>query len=394
MKKNSTIFIAVFLTVVVTFSLTVSGISLWNGSLTDGFHTRIGEIRDLIDRYAVFDFSQDDAERYAIEGYLAGLDDSYAQYWTEEEYKELLSSNEGNFSGIGVSLLSTQTIADGLFIRRVLGNSPAEAAGLKAGDLIVAVDGISVLDRDYDQVLSELQRDAGENVTLTVERDGESLSFTVTFADFVQTYVSSRMIGEIGFIRIDSFTVPAAKEFQTALNQLLENGAKGLILDLRNNPGGSLDAVEQILEPLIPKGEEMVVIKYKNSEEIIYSELDQKTDLPMVVLINASSASGSELMASCLRDVNGATLIGTRSYGKGIGQTTYRLSDGSAVKITTFHYLTKARTDYHGIGLQPDETIVLTEEQEKYFYALDESNDPQLQGALTRIQAEISGESK
>ncbi|MBQ1272038.1 MAG: PDZ domain-containing protein [Clostridia bacterium] len=391
MKKSSAILISVLLTAMVTFSLTITGISLWNGSLSDGMSNRIGEIRTLIDRNAVFEFSQEDAEIGAIRGYLSGLDDDYAQYWTEEEYKALLSSKQGNVSGIGLSLLATRILEEGIFVRRVLGNSPAEESGIKAGDRITAIDGVSVLGRDYNQVFSEMEREVGESIALTLARGEDTISVSVTFADFVQTYVSYRMIDDVGFIRIDSFTEPAANEFQIALNALLKDGAKGLIFDLRNNPGGSINAVKQILEPLIPKGEEMVIIKYKNSEEIIYSKLDQKTDLPMVVLLNASSASGSELMASCLRDLNGAILMGNRSFGKGIGQTTYRLSDGSAVRITNFHYLTKARIDYHGIGLQPDETITLTEEQDLYFYALDESNDPQLQGALTRIHAEISG---
>ena len=381
----------VFLTALLTFSLTITGVSLWNGSVSDGMSNRIGEIRALIDQNAVFEFSEEDAERAAIEGYLSGLNDGYIKYWTEEEYSAHLSSKQGNFSGVGLSLLSQRTIENGIFVRRVLGNSPAEIAGIQPGDLIIAVDDVSVIGRDYEQVLSEMEREAGESVKLTLTRGEETFSVSVTFSDFVQTYVAYRMIGDIGFIRIHSFSDNAANEFQIALNALLEQGAKGLIFDLRNNPGGSLNAVEYILEPLIPKGEEMVILKYKNSEEIIYSKANQKADIPMVVLINASSASGSELMASCLRDVNGAILIGNRSFGKGIGQTTYRLSDGSAVKITTFHFLTKGRTDYHGIGLQPDEIISLTEEQDLYFYALDESNDPQLQGALTRIQAEING---
>ncbi len=392
MKKFLSILLAVVLTAAVTFSLTVFGLtSIFLSSESGDIASSIDEIDDLIDKYAVFDFSEEDAEKAAISGYLSGIDDSYTQYWTEEEYEAYLSSNEGHFSGIGITLLSTQTVSDGLFIRRVLGNSPAESAGLAAGDLITAIDGVSILGRDYDQVYEELRRDSGESLSLTVLRGTETMNVTVTFSDFVQNYVSSRMIGEIGFIRIHSFTMLAAQEFQAALNDLLSKGAKGFVFDLRNNLGGSLDAVEDILELLIPKGEEMVVIQYKDSETIDYSELEPSTDAPMVVLINGSSASGSELMASCLRDVNGSSLIGTRSYGKGIGQTTFRLSDGSAVKMTTFHYLTKARTYYHGIGLEPDVTVELTEEQDKYFYALDESNDPQLQEALKQLNSKISG---
>ncbi len=389
MKKHFLVLISVVITAVLTFSFT-AGLFLFSDN-ESRFSKTISEIKSLINKHAVFDFSEDDAEKAAINAYLSGLDDSYTQFWTKEEYESQLASNEGHFSGIGITLQSAQTIEDGLFIRRVLGNSPAEKAGLKAGDLITAMNDISLVGRDYDQVLEEMRLDVGEFLTFTLLRNNETLKISVTFADFVQSYVSYRMIDSVGFIRIHSFTLPAAEEFQKALNDLLSQGAKGFVFDLRNNLGGSLDAVERILELLIPKGEEMVVIRYKNSEQIIYSELDPKTDVPMVVLINGSSASGSELMASCLRDVNGSVLIGNRSYGKGIGQTTFRLSDDSAVKITTFHYLTKARNDYHGIGLEPDQTVSLSDEQEKYFYALDETNDPQLQAALTSLKSQIAG---
>ncbi|MBO5213232.1 MAG: S41 family peptidase [Clostridia bacterium] len=392
MKKQFSLVFAVVLTAILTFTFTAGGFVLAILFAEDDRVSRsLSEIRDVIDTHAVFEFSEEEAELAAIRAYLSGLDDSYTQFWTKEEYEAQLSSNEGHYTGIGITLQSEQTIRDGLFIRRVLGNSPAEQAGLKAGDLIVAINGISVIDRDYNQVYEEMGLDAGESLNFTVSRGNETLSIDVTFQNFVQSYVSWRMIGSVGFIRIHAFNAPAAEEFQRALNDLLSQGAKGFVFDLRNNLGGSLDAVKNILELLIPKGEEMVVIQYKNSEEIFYSESEQKTDLPMVVLINGSSASGSELMASCLRDVNGSVLIGTRSYGKGIGQTTFRLSDDSAVKITTFHYLTKARNNYHGIGLEPDETVTLSEEQEKYFYALDESDDPQLQAALSHLETQIFG---
>lgn len=390
MKKHVSVLIAVLLTAVLTFSLTVCGFAIFDSRNND-FTSSLNEIQTLISKHAVFDFSSEDAEKAAISGYLTGLDDSYTEYWTEEEYEELLSSNEGHYTGIGITLQTSDPISDGLFIRRVLGNSPAESAGLQAGDLIIAVNGSSILGRKYDEVYEEMSVDPGETLSLTVSRGEEALTFSVTFNEFVQSYVSYRMIGDVGFIRIHSFTMPAASEFQEALNDLLSRGAKGFVFDLRNNLGGSLDAVEDILELLIPKGEEMVVLQYKDSEEVIYSKLEQKTDLPMVVLMNSSSASASELMASCLRDVNGSWVIGTRSYGKGIGQTTFRLSDGSAVKMTTFYYLTKARNYYHGVGLEPDVTVDLNEEQNKYFYALDESKDPQLKEALSQLQSKIAG---
>ncbi len=390
MKKFFTVLITALLTAVLTFSLTVGGIFLFS-ERPDKIGNTIEEIKSYIQRHAVFDFSEEEAEKAAISAYLSGIDDDYTQFWTKEEYDAYLRENQGHYAGIGLSLQSTQTIGDGIFVYRVLGNSPAEEAGVLPGDLIIAVDGISILDRNYNQVVDEMKREEGQSLSLTLLRGNENLTVSVIYSDFVQSYVDYRMIGDVGFIRIHSFTALAADEFQHALNDLLSQGAKGFVFDLRNNLGGSLDAVEDILDLLIPKGEEMVVIQYKNSEDVYYSKLEPKTQAPMVVLMNKSSASGSELMASCLRDVNSSQLVGTTSYGKGIGQTTFRLSDGSAVKMTTFHYLTKARNYYHGTGLEPDKKVTLTAEQEKQFYSLNESNDPQLQEALRTLKTQISG---
>lgn len=389
MKKKISFCLSVFLTAVLTFLLTSICFILFYRTDTE-FSAKITQIQSLIEKHAVFEFSKDTAEKNAVNGYLDGLEDSYRYYWTEEEYNEYLDSNQGHFSGIGISLQATNPICDGLFVYRVLGNSPAQVAGLKAGDFIVAVNGVSVLDRDYDEVYAELGVEEGKTLELTVQRNGSPLlNFSVTCAAFVQTYVDYQMIGRVGFIRIHSFNSPAVAEFEEALNELLSLGAKGFIFDLRNNLGGGLDTVEQILDLLVAKGEELVVLQFKDSESIDYSKLDPKTDVPMVVLINESSASASELMASCLRDVNNSVLIGTRSYGKGIGQTTYRLSDGSAVKFTTFYYLTKNRKYYHGVGLEPDIAIDLDETQKKYFYTLTEKDDPQLQAALSYMQTQI-----
>lgn len=386
-KRSSTIIITAVITAVITAFLTVFIFAAANRN-NIAFFSRLRQVSSLIEKHAIFDFSSDAADDLAVRGYLSALDDGYTAFWNEEEYKAYLSETEGNFSGIGIVLQSTDPVSDGLFIYQVKGNSPAQAAGLKAGDLIVAVNGNSVIDRSYDEVYQEISSSGDSDFSLTVQREEETLTFSLAQANFVQNYVSGRAIGNIGFIRIDSFMPPSANEFQSVLNDLLEQGVKGFVFDLRNNLGGSLDAVVSILDLLIPE-DEMVILQYKNSEQIIRSTGRQKTDLPMVVLINESSASASELMASCLRDVNGSLLIGRQSFGKGIGQTTFTLTDGSAVKMTTFYYLTKARNHYHGIGLEPDIAVELSEAQSKYFYTLDESNDPQLQAALTALSEQI-----
>lgn len=387
MKSTRTLILAVVVTACATFFATVLGIYFFVPSFVSSVYPdAISQIRSYIDRHAIFDFSEEDAEKNAILGYISGLDDEYGYYWTAEEYAKRLSSNEGNFTGIGISLRATDPISEGLFVYRVIGNSPAQVAGLKAGDLITAVNGKTVDGCRYADVSADIRVQLNSIVEFTVQRGDETKTFSVEFKNFVQSYVDSRMIGTVGYIRIHSFTKPAVAEFDAAMEALISQGATGFIFDLRNNLGGSIYAVEEILDGLVPKNEEIVVIQYNDSEEIHTSGSDPITTLPMVVLMNKSSASGSELMASCLRDLNSALLVGTPSFGKGIGQTTFRLSDGSAFKLTTFHYLTKARVYYHGVGLQPDLTVELTEEQEKYFYALSDEEDPQLQAALAALK--------
>jgi len=350
----------------------------------------LAQVRAYIESNAVFDFSEDEAVKAAVNGYLSGLEDDYSYYWTEEEYSQQLSENQGNFSGLGLQLRMSDPISEGIFVYRVYVNSPAEQAGVRAGDTIVAIDGVSVDGKKYDDVYAPYVSGEKSSLVLTLEREGGTLDLTVEWKAFVQSYVEFRKIGDVGFIRLHSFRQPAVKDFESALNTLLSQGVKGFVFDLRNNLGGELNALLSILDLLVEQDEETVVLRYKDNEKVYRSETDRKTDLPAAVLINGSSASASELMASCLRDLNGSLLIGTRSYGKAVGQTTFYLSDKSAVKFTTFFCMTKGRLNYHGVGLEPDRTVELTEEQEQYFYALDETDDPQLQVALSALAERIS----
>lgn len=351
----------------------------------------LSQLRFYIQNNAVFDFSEDNAVESAVKGYLSGLNDDYVQYWNESEYDQKLSSDRGNYSGIGIHTLSSDPVSEGIFVYRVYSNSPAMEAGVKAGDWIVAINGEPLDGRKNDDVTEAYFTGKEASLRFTLKRGEELLDLTVEPKDFIQSFVESRKIGDVGFVRIHSFRDSAVTDFEKALNGLLSQGVKGFVLDLRNNLGGEVDALTEILDLLVPEGEETVVLRYKDSETVYRSENQAKTDLPTVVLINGSSASASELMASCLRDVNGSLLIGTRSLGKGVGQTRFTLSDGSAVRFTTFFCMTKSRLNYHGVGLEPDLTVELTEEQSRYFYALNETDDPQLQAALSALRDRIDG---
>ena len=393
MNKNRGIIVSVIVTFIVTAALCFSVMFMFTGDLflsgdetTDTLLEKINQINYLIDGKSIYELDKETAIENALYSYVATLDDDYATYFDKDYYEDYLDEVRGAYSGIGAQILAPASDIigeDGLFIYRVIGNSPAEKAGIQSTDSIIAVDGNSISGMTYNDAVNSILGDPGTSVTVTVKRGETSIDFTVTRESFLARDVDYKMIdGDIGFIRIHEFSSETAySQFIEALDSLISEGATGFIFDVRNNPGGDYETVVNILNLLVDR-DELVILKYKDREEIEYSTGNRKTDLPCVVLINESSASAAELFSSALRDLNSAPLVGTTSYGKGVGQEYYELSDGSGLKFTTFHYMTKSRLDYDGIGLIPDYETELTEEQKNYFYVLDETSDPQLIKAL------------
>lgn len=359
------------------------------------FASKLAEIQSYIDRYAIYDFDESVAEDYVYSGYVYGLvDDRYCAYFNKEAYDDTMSSRQGNFTGIGITVKNSEDISDGLFVYRVIGNSPAEAAGLRPCDRITAVDGNDITSLSYNEAVDMLLGEEGTAVEISAVRedsDGstEELDFTIVRQNFVQREVDYSEYDGLGYIRIHNFTSVAEEEFAEALNTLISAGVEGFIFDVRNNPGGNLDTVEHMLDMLMPEGEPIIIIESKSGETIEYSTSERISDLPCVVLINSDSASASELFSSTLRDVCGAELIGTQSFGKAIGQRTFNLSDGSGLKLTTFRYLTKSRTDFNGIGLEPDAVVELGEEESLRFYILTREQDAQFMKAAEILKGKI-----
>lgn len=395
-KNRQNIVITVGITFVVTVILCSLVFCAFNVNFSQDnaaktLSDKVGRINGLLDKYAVTESDRDTAVENALYYYVASLGDEYAAYFGKDYYEEYLSNKAGNPSGIGVTVLYPENgiISDeGLFVFFVIGNSPAEAAGIKPADKIVAVDGTSLEGMSYYDSVNTILGEENTDVTLTVLRDGKKLDFTVTRSSFYRRSVDYRMLdGNIGFIRIYDFSTETTySQFEKALNDLLSQGAAGFIFDMRNNPGGDYDTVVNMLNLLVPK-DELVILTDKNGNETVnYSTGNRKTDLPSVVIINGESASAAELFASALRDLNKSPLVGSVSYGKGVGQTNFDLQDGTGLKFTTFYYMTKSRVNYDGIGLVPDYEINLSDEEEDYLYTFDETNDIQLKKALEVIK--------
>ena len=366
---------------------TIGELSEEDSAFLQKFHT----IKEYIDEYAIYDFDEEYAEDAAHLYYMTGLkDDVYAYYFTKEELQEYNTETQGSFMGIGINVMTqTSVLENGLYVYRVIGGSPAEAAGLMTGDLIIEADGVSFINYPYADAVDILLDEEGTTVELKVNRNGEEKSFSITRKAFEQRNVEYNIYDNLGYIRIYQFAENADEQFLEAMNTLLAKGVEGIIFDVRNNPGGELQTVCNMIDMLIPGGEEIIVIEYKNDEEIIYSTNNRLADMPYVVLMNNDSASGSELFSSSLRDILGTKLIGENSYGKGVGQTTWPLYDGSGLKITTFKYLTKSRTDYNHIGLVPDYEVTLDSKWDMEYYTMTVEDDIQLQKAISVLLQEI-----
>jgi len=392
-KRN--IFIAIILTFVITLSLfsfvscSLIDFRLHNSGEPVDINDKLTEINGFIDEYAIMPFDQETALSNAIFFYVASLEDPYCSYMDAEEYTAYLEELSGSFTGIGVNVITKNEILEnGLLIYRVIGNSPAELAGLKNGDIIVEANGTSFVNFPYEDAVDIMLDELGTTINLVVDRDGERLEFNVVRQNFTKRLVDYEVIGNLGYITIYQFEAAALEQFEEALKSLEASGVKGYIFDVRNNPGGELNTVKNMVDFLVPK-DEIVVLQYKDYESSLYSSDNRLTDKPSVVLINGESASASELFSSALRDILGSKLIGEQSFGKGVGQTTFSLSDGSALKFTTFRYVTKSRYNYDGIGLEPDYVVELPLEDTIYYYCMSREDDTQLAKAIQVLGEEV-----
>lgn len=354
----------------------------------DSFSDKVDRIDKILENRCLYELDKNAATENMLKAYIGTLNDIHSAYYTAEEYSRYQEEQQGNFTGIGLTMLSVDVVpASGFPVYRVLGNSPAEKAGILPGDGIISVNGQILEGLDYNTAFAAFTGDDNSSFSLEILRGEETLFFNVSREKFLQREVDYRIIGDIGFVRIHEFNLNAYEEFSSALRELLSSGVKGFVFDVRNNPGGDLNTVCSMVDLLVAQ-DEMVILQYSDDEEIIRSTGNRMTDLPMTVLLNRSSASASEMFSSCLRDMNGSLLVGEVSYGKGVGQTTLPLSDGSALHITTFRYMTKSRTDYNGIGLIPDEEVSLPAELAPRFYSMTDAEDLQLAKALELLGAE------
>lgn len=324
-------------------------------------YRRLDQVRaELMEKYYQ-PLDEDALMLGAIRGMTSAVGDPYTYYLTPEEMERTNEENAGTYYGIGTLV---QRTSDGqIEVVQVYEDSPAEAAGLREGDLIVAVDGepVSAVDgRRYNDAVSRMRGEEGTQVTLTVVRDGQKLELPVTRGSVTVSYVHWQLIdGDIGYIRISQFSGNAADAFDEALAELGERGVKGLVVDVRNNPGGLLDLVVRIADRLLPTGVIVHVEERDGARQSYYSN-EEYVDLPLAVLVNDMSASASEILAASVQAADRGALVGINTYGKGIVQSLRTFQeDGSGLQMTTACYYDALDRCPHGVGVKPDIEVAL-----------------------------------
>lgn len=320
---------------------------------------KLSEIDGLLDKYYL---NEDEIDTQTMEdsimkGYVSGLGEKYTAYYTADEFNALKESTSGEYKGIGVMVsqnIDTKTIT----VIRVFKDNPGAKAGLKAGDILYKVDDEDITGKDVDLVVSKIKGEEGTEVKLTVYRPDteEYIDMTMKRESIKEPTVEYEMKEDnIGYVSISSFEEVTEDQFNAALEDLIGQGMKGLVVDLRNNPGGVLDTVCNMLDRILPKDQLLVytVDKNGNKEEIV-SKNEDTLDMPIAVVVNGNSASASEVFTGALKDYGKAVIVGETTFGKGIVQTIIPLSDGSALKMTTSRYYTPNGVCIHGIGIVPD----------------------------------------
>lgn len=337
---------------------------------------KINELAAYVDLYYYDELDAQSLKDGIYAGLLEGLDDKYSVYYTPEEYQQSKISVTGQYYGIGAGLSQDKETMI-VSVSKIYDGTPSDTAGLLAEDIILSVDGTEAATMEVTELVKLIRGEAGTTVHLEVYRTStnEYLSFDVERADVTLPSVASEMLnGEIGYIRIEGFEADTAAQFETALAELDAQGMHSLVIDLRYNGGGMVDSVVQILDDILPEGL-LVYTEDKNGKRQEYSSSgDTHFDYPLAVLINEDSASASEIFAGAIKDYEYGTLIGTTTFGKGIVQTVFPLSDGDAVKLTTAKYFTPNGNYIHGVGIEPDIELAyeyLNPEGEEYEMQFD-----------------------
>ena len=354
----------------------------------EDYHEKLDEIVALLNEVYVDGYDTDKLGDYLAQAAVAATGDRWSYYVSAEDYDAFVESNENAYVGIGVMVESSDDLTDGVQITKVTPNSPAEEAGIEADDRIYAVEGETVESLGLDEAKNRIRGEEGTEVTLTILRGEKKFDVTVKRASVeVEVVKYSMLDGSIGYIKINNFEANSADRTIEAIDTLRGQGAKALVFDLRFNPGGRKDELVRVLDELLPEGPLFRSVDYKGNESVDYSDADC-VELPMAVLVNGDSYSAAEFFAAALQEYDWATVVGTKTCGKANYQQTFRLSDGSAVAVSTGHYQTPHGVTLANVGVTPDEIVEVDNKTylELYKEAVAVKDDAQLQAAIKAVK--------
>lgn len=350
-------------------------------------------IMELAKREFLYDADEEKMLEGALEGTLKALGDPYTQFMNQEEFSALMQDTEGSYEGIGVYI--TESDDNRIMVVSPIEDTPAEKAGLKTGDKIIKINGTEYTASQIKQAVNIMKGMPGTSVTLTIQRENtdgsKDLSDLVINREVIKikTIKPAMLDDNVGYIRITTFDKQTANDFKEAYQDLKDQGMKGLVIDLRYNPGGIIDTTVEITDMFMSEG----IITYTKTKagEIKHFKSDAKSEtIPIVLLINGGSASASEIMAGAMKDTGRASLIGTKSFGKGIVQSVQQFgNEGEGVKMTVSEYFTPNGINIHGIGIEPDIKIELPEDAAGYGYEFYDT-DNQLKKAVEVLKGKIN----
>ena len=352
-------------------------------------YSKLDMLLELVEDYYYEDADVDAMLEGAAIGLMQGLGDVYSVYYTKEEMDSFNEETEGEYAGIGCQLLADPT--DKLItVTRVFKNSPADKVGIRAGDKIVYVNDVYYSAYEMDEAVKVMRGTPGEDVKVTVLRDLETIDFDVTREVVNINYVEYEILeGNIGYVIVYDFLGDSYEGFKEALETFEAAQVSGVVLDLRNNGGGLVEDSVAMADLILPEGT-VVTLREKSGKEYAYTVDGEYYDVPLAVLVNGYSASASEILAGAIRDTHAGTLVGERTFGKGVVQSVVTFPDGSGMKLTTARYYTPAGECIHEVGIEPDVEVSLDEDAVTRYGInnLPHEKDAQLQKALSILRGE------